>query len=393
MRYPLIYLVLIALLAACKHDHSAQSADSDVYYTCSMDPQVVAHEPGLCPICKMPLTLMRKGKGLKAGEIQLTDQQIQLGNIAYDTVRLSAIGEENAFTATLAADLNKTYTLSARMSGRIDRLYVKTEGDRVGKGQRIYDLYSEELQAAKQEYLLALQKQKTQQSALIDYGELARQARQKLLLWGMQERQIDELAKSGQVGNYTSFYSSYDGYVLEVSQEEGNYVMDGSPILRLADLSSLWVEAQVHVSRLSDLRPGKPVSVRLPDFPELALEGRVDFVNPELSAGSQLNLVRVATPNPGMQLRPGLPATITVPGKTQQALTLPLTAVLRSGDNAQVWLYTGDNTFRSATVATGMETADRIAITSGLQAGDVVVTSGAYLLQSEYVIKRGAAPE
>ncbi len=279
------------------------------------------------------------------------------------------------------------------MAGRIDRLYVKSEGSKVKKGDRIYDLYSEELQAAKQEYVLALQKQKTQQSALVDYGELARQSRQKLLLWGLSEPQINELAKTGQVGSHTAFYSPYNGYVLEVSQEEGAYVMDGSPIIRLADLSGLWVEAQVHVSQLAALTPGKSVAVRLPDFPELTLRGRVDFINPELSAGSRLNLVRVAIPNPGMQLRPGLPATIVVPGQLQQALTLPLSAVLRGGGGAQVWLYEGDNTFRSVAVETGLETADRVAVTTGLRAGDVVVTSGAYLLQSEYVIKRGAAPE
>ncbi|NUQ24565.1 MAG: efflux RND transporter periplasmic adaptor subunit [Saprospiraceae bacterium] len=392
MRYPIFLISLLTLLSACKQDNTAL-VDPDVYYTCSMDPQVVAYVPGSCPICKMPLTLMRKGKGMKAGEIQLTDQQIQLGNIAYDTVRSGAIGEETAFTATLAADLTKTYTLSARMAGRLDRLYVKSEGDKVTKGQRIYDLNSEELQAAKEEYVLVLQKQKTQQGALVDYSELARQARQKLLLWGLSDNQLDELAKSGRVGDHSSFFSPYSGYVLEVSQEEGAYVMDGSPIIRLADLSGLWVEAQVHVSQLGSLRPGQSVAVRLPDFPELTLRGRVDFVNPELSAGSRLNLVRVAIPNPGMQLRPGLPATIVVPGQAQQALTLPLSAVLRSGGGAQVWLYEGDNTFRSVAVETGLETAERVAISAGLQAGDVVVTSGAYLLQSEYVIKRGAAPE
>lgn len=183
MRYLLISLAAAALLAACQHDHAGAPADSDVYYTCSMDPQVTAFEPGSCPICKMPLTLMRKGKGLRAGEIQLTDQQIQLGNISYDTVRLGPVGEAAAYAATLSADLNKTYTISARMAGRIDRLYVKSEGDQIAKGRRLYDLYSEELQAAKQEYLLALQKQKNQQSALVDYGELARQSRQKLLFW------------------------------------------------------------------------------------------------------------------------------------------------------------------------------------------------------------------
>lgn len=209
---------------------------------------------------------------------------------------------------------------------------------------------------------------------------------------GLSDNQLDELAKSGRIDDHTAFFSPYSGYVIEVSQEEGNYVMDGAPVLRLADLSSLWVEAQLHVSRLASLRPGQSVEVRLPDFPNLSLGGRVDFVNPELSAGSRLNLVRVNIANPGMQLRPGMPAIIVVPGQTHQALTLPLAAVMRSGDNAQVWLYAGNNTFRSATVSTGLETADRIAITHGLQPGDVVVTSGAYLLQSEYVIKRGAAP-
>ncbi|MFN7117704.1 MAG: efflux RND transporter periplasmic adaptor subunit [Saprospiraceae bacterium] len=385
-------LLIILLFGIIACNKTETNVEEGVYYTCSMDPQVIESQPGNCPICKMPLTKMEKGKTLPQGEIQLSEQQIQLGNIQWDTVGTGTLGDELVFTATLATDLTRTNTVSARITGRIDRLYFKTVGDYVRKGSKIIDLYSEELNNAKREYLLALEKQRTLRSDVVDFEQIVQSARQKLTLWGLTESQIDEIARSGNVSDHTTFYSPYNGFITNVLQQEGGYVMEGGSILQLADLSSLWAEVQVPASQLSLVAVNQPVTLQFPDYPDLALSAKVAFVNPEISTGSRLNLVRVNVPNAGNKLRPGMPAQMVVRSQQREALTLPTDAVLRSEGHASVWLYVGNNTFKNVMVETGMETSNNVEIKSGIHQGDVVVTSGAYLLQSEYIFKRGTDP-
>lgn len=389
MKNIIILLVLFPFLA-CNQPEA--SIEEEVYYTCSMDPQVVESKPGNCPICKMPLTKMEKGKTLPTGELQLSDQQIQLGNIHTDTLRKGRIGDELVFTAILTTDLTQTNTVSARSAGRMDRLYFKTVGDYVRKGDKVMELYSEELNNAKREYLLALEKQKTLRSDVVDFEQIVKSARQKLELWGMTPAQIEEITRSGKVSDHTTFYSPYNGYITNLLQSEGSYVMEGASILQLANLSTLWAEAQIPVSQIALTTVNQPVIIQFPDYPDLELQTKVAFANPEISAGSRLNLIRVHVPNEGNKLRPGMPAQIIIRSQMRETLTLPTDAVLRTEDHASVWLSLGNNTFKKVRIETGLETAYAIEIKSGIQAGDVVVTSGVYLLNSEYIFKRGSDP-
>ena len=140
----------------------------DTFYTCSMDPQVISDKPGKCPICKMELTAVEKSSVKQTDDIQLSDQQIQLGNIQTDTISSDEIGRQVVLTGTLNLNGAKASSVSARIMGRIERLYVKNVGDYVSRGIPLIELYSEELNNAKQEYLLALQRRKlfTEQSIM-----------------------------------------------------------------------------------------------------------------------------------------------------------------------------------------------------------------------------------
>lgn len=189
---------LIMLFAACKSkngtSHDGHTKDADVYYTCSMDPQVMEDKPGKCPICKMQLTPVKKSSSQNSDEVQLSEQQMQLGNILTDTIRSGMIGDQMVLTATLNADQQKINAVSARVMGRIERLYFKNLGDYVNKGDKLFDIYSEELNNAKQEYILALEKQKTLDNTIVDFTALLQSAKNKLLLWGLSEPQIQEIA-------------------------------------------------------------------------------------------------------------------------------------------------------------------------------------------------------
>lgn len=392
MRHITIITFLLFVLASCKNKNKI-AVDPDTYYTCSMDPQVVEFKPGKCPICKMDLTPVKKKNGENKDELQLSEQQIQLGNIQTDTIRNGTIGDQLVLTATLNFDQLKTTSVSSRVMGRVERLFYKNMGDYVKQGSPLFELYSEDLNNAKQEYILALDKKKTfAAETVIDFDQLIQSARNKLLLWGLNEIQIKELAQSKKASSTTIFYSTAGGYITQLDIREGDYVMEGGTIVKLADLSTLWAEAQVYTSQMAEVNTNSMAVVQLPDFDNKEIKGRIEFVNPEINPDTRINLIRVSIPNPGNQLKPGMPAYVVLKSPLRNTLTLPIDAVIRDGKGATVWVETEKNTFKSVMVQAGLESGDRIEIKSGLKEGDIVVLTGAYLLHSEYVFKKGADP-
>lgn len=392
MRYIIMLATVFLFFASCKNKKETPK-DPDTYYTCSMDPQVIEYKPGKCPICHMELTQVKKSSVENKDEILLSEQQIQLGNIHTDTIRSGTIGDQLVITATLNFDQMKASSVSSRVMGRVERLYFKNLGDYVKKGSPLYDLYSEELNNAKQEYLLVLDKKKVfATETIIDFDQLLQSAENKLLLWGMTEGQIQELQRNKKATPTTIFYSTASGYITTLEIREGDYVMEGGTIVKLADLSSLWAEAQVYTSQLAAIDRNSIATVQLPDFDSREIKGRIEFVNPEINPDTRINLIRVSIPNPDNQLKPGMPAYVLLKSPQRKTLTLPIDAVIRDGKGATVWIKTANSTFKSLMVQTGLESDDRIEIKSGLKAGDVVVISGAYLLQSEYIFKKGVNP-
>jgi membrane fusion protein, copper/silver efflux system len=390
MRFIFIMVLLSLQFAACKNKRVA--TDPDVYYTCSMDPQVVSDKPGKCPICKMELTAVKKSSVNQSDDLQLSDQQIQLGNILTDTISSGNMGDEIILLGTLNLNGMKASSVSARVMGRIEKLYIKNVGDYVSKGTPLYEIYSEELNNAKQEYILALQRRKLfTEKSVIDFESIIQSAKNKLRLWGMSEQQVIELETQSQPRLTTTFYSSENGYVTSVEITEGSYTMEGGTIIKLADLSSLWAEAQVYATQLSRIPRGGLAKVEIPDA-DIELNGKIEFANPEISPDSRINVVRITIPNQGGKLRPGMPIYVRVATASRFALSLPTDAVIRERKGATVWLKTRDNTFRSQMVTTGMESDGVVEIIQGLKQGDIVVVRGTYLLHSEFIFKRGTDP-
>jgi Cu(I)/Ag(I) efflux system membrane fusion protein len=385
-------VAVLLLFTSCKNKKEIV-IDADTYYTCSMDPQVVEYKPGKCPICHMELTQVKKSSGENKDKILLSEQQVELGNIKTDTIRNGTIGDQLVLTATLNFDQVKANAVSSRVMGRVEKLYFKNLGDYVKRGAALYDLYSEELNNAKQEYLLALEQKKSfANETAIDFDQLLRSAKNKLLLWGMNETQIEELTNNKKATPTTTFYSTAAGYITQLDIREGDYIMEGGTIVKLADLSTLWAEAQVYTSQLAEVDRSSVATVQLPDFDGKEIKGRIEFVNPEINPDTRINLIRVSIPNNGNQLKPGMPAYVILKSRQRNSLTLPIDAVIRDGKGATVWIKTGTHSYKNKMVQVGLESDDRIEIKSGLSAGDVVVISGAYLLQSEYIFKKGANP-
>jgi len=383
----LISVIVMFLVASCSEPATQLSSEEGVYYTCSMDPQVHELKPGNCPICKMQLTKVSTIAGSGTDELKLSDQQVKLGNIIVDTIRNGSIRSDVLLPGTIVSDASSNQVISSRMAGRVDKLYYKIEGEYIKKGSKFMDLYSEQLNTAMQEYLLLLEKKSALGNAIVDYDQLLAASRNKLLLWGMTDAQVNELARTKHASNVVSFYSDKAGVIASIKVREGDYLMEGAPVMNLTNLSRVWVELQSYINE-SRIAKGSRLEVRVPGI-QTPFFGTVEFQNPEINPSSRVNTMRLSIANANGLLKPGMPAYVRVDDQQSGKLVLPSAAVIRERGMNLVWVASGDHRFRSRMVKLGEESSDVVQVLDGLQEGDMVVTSGAWLLNSEYTLRNG----
>jgi len=366
--------------------------NNEVYYTCSMHPQVHEDHPGKCPICQMDLIAVPKTSLKSTNEVHLNEEQIRLGNIMIDTIAGGNIGNRLVLPGTLNFNQQKLSSISTRVDGRLEKLYVKKTGDYVRKGDPLFDLYSEQLNNGKQEYIAALKQQNAFGNSLINYGALVESAKGKLVLWGMNSEQIAGLSQSPSLSTVTTFYSPESGYVTALNAQEGSFNAEGTAIMQLADLSTLWAEGQVYTTQLSLVSRNSDVTIQIPGRGNQIIKGVLEFENPEINPATRIGLVRVTIPNANHELSPGMPVYIIAAGKQHLSIILPAEAVLLNKSGAVAWIQTRPGTYTARMVTVGIMNDNSVEILSGLKPGDVVVTSGAYLINSEYIFENGANP-
>ncbi len=390
-----LLLLVFALVLACntksKEEHSGHEHEEEVYYTCSMDPQVKEDKPGKCPICQMELTPMKKDKEV-SNEISLSNQQIRLGNITTATIVASQSSPEANYTGVLTINQEQLKSIAARAMGRIEKLYFKTEGDFIQKNQAVYQLYSEDLAIAKQDYVTAYK----QLAMPGDFGKNAKNmlasARQKLLFFGLSNAQIESIKSQKEVSPYTTFYSPHSGTVSEILATEGSYVMEGAPIVKLADLKNLWLETQVNVNYTKSLRLGQTAQLSFVDFPNQTVRAKISFINPEINPDSRLLLIRMEVPNAGGFLKPGMQAIARLTQSNVKGLFIPVDAVIRDENATFIWVEKSHGVFENVMVETGVESGGMIEITSAMDPDKKVVITGAYAINSEYKFRKGQDP-
>jgi Cu(I)/Ag(I) efflux system membrane fusion protein len=387
----IVFLLFLLVVAACKQKpQQVVKQDSKAYYTCSMHPQVHEQHPGNCPICGMKLIKVElTGSNMASDKITLTVTQMQLAGIQTDTVRDENTGSEKTLTGTVTTNENTAAELSARIAGRVQQLFVRTVGEKIAVGQPVYSIYSEDLQEAEKEYLLAKQQQKVLHNPDVDYAQLISAAENKLELWGLSPAQIKNLAVSGKVSATTTVLSKVGGTVSEISIHEGDYVTEGMSILKTQALNNLWVEAQLYASDAGNYKLNDPVTVSFPDLNGQVINGKVEFINPELSETSKVDLIRVSIPNPQGIIRPGMLSYISIGGGGVRLLAVPVSAIITDSKGSKVWVKNGDGSFSPRMITTGSGNRSYAPVRSGLNTGDIVVTNGAYLLNSEAVFKNG----
>lgn len=373
-----------AILSCNNKGNHLKMAGADEYYTCSMDPQVIENKEGICPICHMELIMVKKNN-LKSGQIQLSKQQIKLANISYDTLREHILAKEITLTGRVTVDQNLADAISARVNGRIEKLLVKNLGDYINQGQLLYEIYSEDLNNAQQEYIISLQSN----SPLIGLGTASKN---KLLLYGMNESQINKIKISKEVMQTVPVFATTGGYVSEISIVEGNYVSVGNTLFRLASLNSLWVEAQLYLPYLQYIEQGTEANFSIEAASEKLFTGKVIFIDPQVQSPERYVLARFKITNPSQQIKPGMLANISLQTEKKSALALPIDAIIQDSKGANVWVRNSNGIFENKMVNLGMQNSQMVEIVSGIKEGEVIVITGAYLLNSEYIFKRGANP-
>jgi membrane fusion protein, copper/silver efflux system len=378
------FTVVLLFLGSCKQEHADHTASTEVY-TCPMHPDVEQAAPGKCPICGMEL--VKKSVAAPFNGLMLSDSQVRLANVTTRTAGLQEIGQSIILNARLTVDEDRSKVVSSRVGGRVERLYVKETGRNLQAGEPFMELYSETMQTLQQEYLLALDQAGQVSGAKERYAQFVLSARQKLLRYGLSEKQIDELARSKKVSDRVVFFAPLGGLVTNISVSEGQYLEEGTPLYRVEDIRHIWVEAEVYPGEAEKIKTGDAVTVKIAGFEDKPLNALVTFVTPEYRENSQLTIVRTAVENNAMIFQPGMQAQVFLRHSTRKALALPVDAVIRGGSGAFAYVMTNKNTFERRRVVTGMEDMDLVEITAGLKEGEQVVVSGAYLLHSEMILK------
>jgi len=394
MKKKTIFLIITLLisLGSCKHkDEKNSEQSSETYYTCPMHPTVISSTPGACPVCNMSLIKVEKKANLHEGHkgnfIVIEKQQQYLAGIKTDTVNFKTIIPASTMLGTVAIDEGLVRIISSRVKGRIDKLYIKTSGEYIRRGNPVYSIYSEQLFADEKEFLALTEKKKQGSSSNNFLVDMHSAAKSKLLLWGLNENQISEIEKNKVASPQITFYSNEEGYVTEVMVKEGMYVEEGTALLKISGLKQVWVEAQIYTSENNiDNNLFQIYSATSPDD---IYNGVLVFNNPSVETGRKIQLLRIRVDNARNKLIPGMMVYVNPKKTTKPVLTIPKSAILLEKMKT-VWIKTDETTFEQRMVETGKENKFWIEILSGLKLGEIIVTEGAYLISSEFILKSGA---
>jgi RND family efflux transporter MFP subunit len=360
------------------------------YWVSPMDPGYIRDKPGKAP-CGMDLVPVYEEVGEETpGTIKISPATIQSMGVRTAKVEVRPLSRLTLTSGMVSFDERNLAILNTKVDGWVDRLYVNATGDPVRKGQTLLSIYSPELVSAQEEYLLAVRNLKAMQhSPVQEMAEgakrLAAAARQRLAYFDIGAGQIAALERTGQVRKHLRLYSPATGIVTKRMVTQGMYVKAGMPLLEVADLSTIWVDADIYQYELPWIKVGQPVDMTLAYLPGETFRGRIDYIYPYLKEATRTARVRLRFPNPRLKLKPEMFAQVKIESPvSHQAVVVPSDAVFNTGLKQHVFIALGQGRFEPREVKLGVLGNDGLyEVLSGLKGGEDVVTSAQFMLDSE----------
>lgn len=370
-------------------------------YTCPMHPQIIQDHPGTCPICGMDLVLKTDAgttdtqpQDTSIMGVSLSPSQQVLANVQTTRVQTMTFAGEKIFNGYVKMNEKNFRQIATPVAGKIVKQYVLFEGEYVRKGQPVFEIYSQDLYSSSKEYLLALDNYNRvraggSQFATEQAKSLLDAARTKLTLWEMTPDQVEELERTREVKYSITAYSKYSGIVTKRYSNAGRWAMAGETIYDVADLSSVWVIANVYQSDAGLIKTGQIAEITSESYPGEVFTAKINFVYPTFDPNTRSMEVRLDVGNPGYKLKPDMYVRIKINTYMTQSLAVPKNAVLRTGERNVVYIQKEKGVFEPREVGISYEQDGYYAVTYGLKEGEIVVSSGGFLVDSETQIKAG----
>ena len=371
----------------------ASSASNIDHYTCSMHPSVRQQSPGKCPICGMDLIAVTKQQQ-EQGVVMIDEGRRQLIGVKTGAVVEAPLKRTLRAVGRVAYDESTLSEVNLKVSGWITKLLVNKTGQRVTAGQTLFLLFSPDLYSAQQDFLLATRGASAMPQSGSSGGNrddaLSRAARQRLHLLGMSDPQISAIEAKGTPSESIAIPSPASGFVIEKAVVEGASVQAGARLFQIAALNKVWVEAELYEADLAHVKMGQNASVTLDYLPGHRYDAKVSYVYPYVDPIARTGRVRVELANKELELRPGMFATVELGSSSESRLQVPSAAVVYTGPRRLVFVDLGEGRFRPQEVRLGPEADGMYEVLSGLAPGDVVATSGVFLIAAEARISTAA---
>jgi Cu(I)/Ag(I) efflux system membrane fusion protein len=371
-----------------------------LYWYDPMAPGSKFDKPGKSPFMDMQLVPKYAdeadgGGRTESATVSLSPEAIRAAGVATVAVARGQVSGAIRAVGTIEVDETRQVRVTARVAGRIERLYADFTGQAVRAGAPLYEIYSPELVATEREYLLVLENRRGLAAATPDAiraaDELVAAARERLRLWGVGAAELSALERDRKPELALTFRSPISGTVLQKTAVQGQSVAEGAELYLLADLSTVWLMAEVYEHELGRLKVGQPADVSVSALPGTTYRGRIAFIDPVLDRETRSARVRIALPNPAGLLKPGMFADARLLIPAAPGLVIPRSAVLDTGTRQVVYVEVRPNTFAARDVKTAEASADAVAVVAGLSEGERVVAAANFFVDSQAQLSGGAA--
>ena len=390
-------------------EQPAASVKKSTRYYCAMHPSIISDKPGQCPICQMRLIPMEDEHGQHAAAsspaapvplqtvagrapVHVSAEKQQLIGVRTSPAGMQPLVRTIRAVGRVEIDERRLHHVHTKVGGWIERFEANATGELVHKGQPLLSIYSPELLASQQEYLLALEARRRLTGATIPSvagsgDELVASARRRLSLYDLTEDQISKLERTGEAERTMTLYAPMTGHIVARNVTHGEKIEPGTTLLDLADLSHVWILADIYEYEVPFVQVGQKAVISLSYLPARLFAGTIAFIQPFVSDTTRTVRVRIELDNPDLELKPGMFGQVELRSDLGTRLVIPDSAIISTGEREVVFVARGEGYFEPRELTLGVRLADTVEVLSGLAEGDRVLTSGNFLIDSESKLK------